>query len=156
MPVQVQNLLIANKYSALKIHDCPIRIIALATSLGYDNVTVENFSHDYADSNLIQATIQHNKTIHLNLKSYLLDFTLNRADFASLMDIWDQKGCYAIFHQSPLIKFKASNLPEAARYKALDNFGWNLALAIPSSASDGWGQITSSDASIIQSIVDSL
>jgi hypothetical protein len=156
MPIQIQKLFIANKYSALRIHDCPINIIALAASLGHNYVTVENFSHDYADSSLVQASIQHNGIINLSLKSYLLDFTISKADFTSLMDIWDKKGCYAIFHQSPLIKFKASDLPPAARYKALDNFKWNLSLAIPSSASDGWGQITSPDESIIQLVLDSL
>lgn len=152
----MQRKLIANKYFELKIHDCPTSIIALAASPGYDNVTIENFSHYYTDASLVQATIQHNGVISLNLKSYLLDFTIRKAEFTSLMDIWHQKGCYAIFHQSPLIKFKASDLPQAARYKALDNFKWNLELAIPNSASDGWGQITSPNESIIQLLADSL
>lgn len=156
MPTQSQKILITNRYFALKIHDCPVSIIALAASLGYDNVTVENFSQDYMASNLVQATIQHNGIINLALKSYLIDFNISKINFISLMEVWNQKGCNAIFHQSPLIKFKASDLPQAARYKALDNFKWNLELAIPSGASDGWGQITSPDESIIQTLAESL
>jgi hypothetical protein len=63
------------------------------------------------------------------------------------MDIWDRVATQ--FSIKPTNQIEASVCLNA-RYKALDNFGWNLALAIPNSASDGWGQITSPDASIIQ------
>jgi hypothetical protein len=156
METQIRRRLIANKYFALEIRDCPIKIISLAASLGYNNVTIENFSQHRTTSDLVQATIQGNEMIKLNLKAYLLDFTIDRTNFFSLIDTWDAKGCYAIFHQSSLLKFKASDLSQIARYKALDNFGWNLELAIPDSASSGWGQITSPDETIIQLLLESL
>jgi hypothetical protein len=157
MPIQIKRKIIADKYFTLEILDCPREIILFASGLAFENVTVENFSHYQTEQNLIQAAMQHQGIdIKLALKQYSLDFSIEKSEFLSLIDIWDQKGCYAIFHQSTFIKFRASDLPQIPRYKALDNFNWNLELAIPSSASDGWGQITSPDELLIQAIADAL
>jgi hypothetical protein len=72
--------------------------------------------------------------------------------FISLEHLWDSQGCYAVFHEAPEVKFRMSDLDENRRYRALDNFKWNLELAIPDSASDGWGRITSPNKAIIDTI----
>ncbi|SHJ16632.1 hypothetical protein SAMN02745146_2499 [Hymenobacter daecheongensis DSM 21074] len=147
----IQNT-IAGRYFTLEVFECPRETIRLAASLGFDNVTVENFTH-YRNPESIQATVQSGPLVKpLVLKSFRLDFTTTRADFLDLIDLWDSQGCYAVFHKSATLKFKATDLVPTARYRALDNFGWNLELAVPDSASDGRALITSPDPTIIDQI----
>ncbi len=91
-------------------------------------------------------------TVEPRLKQFLTDFQISNSDFISLQNIWDTQGCYAIFHDSDDIKFKASDLNEFSRYKALENFKWTLEIAIPDSASDGWGQMVSPEQNLIDKI----
>ncbi len=83
---------------------------------------------------------------------YEVDFMVTREQFIDLSVFWDKQGCYAIFHDSDTLRFKATDLDEKVRYKVLDNFGWTLELAIPGSASSGWGQITSPSSTLIDQI----
>ncbi|WP_100339103.1 hypothetical protein [Hymenobacter chitinivorans] len=134
---------VAGRYFTLEIFECARKTIQLAASLGFENVTVENFTH-YRNPDSIRAVVQHGSLVKpLALKSFRLDFTTTRADFLDLIDLWDSQGCYAVFHTSETLKFKATDLAPTARYRALDNFGWNLELYVPDSASDGRALIVS-------------
>ncbi|MES2654297.1 MAG: hypothetical protein V4620_01850 [Bacteroidota bacterium] len=145
-----------DKYYTIEIFECPTALIVFAANLGSENVTVENYTH-YGDKSLPVIQINGDEqTIKPLLKRYDIDFQINKQDFKNLASIWHVKGCYAIFHASNELKLKATNLDDNARYKALDNFNWTLELAIPGSASDGWGAITSPDKSIIDSIEEYL
>ncbi|PZV78665.1 hypothetical protein CLV31_11694 [Algoriphagus aquaeductus] len=41
---------------------------------------------------------------------------------------------------------------EGAKYRALDNFGWNLEIAMPDGTSGEWTQIVSPDSELIDQI----
>jgi hypothetical protein len=124
----------------------------LAATFGSNNVTVENYSHHRNPSSLTILINNNHLTIEPRLKQFIADFQISKVDFVSLKEIWDTQGCYAVFHDSDEMKFKTTELNEFSRYKALDNFKWTLEIAIPDSASDGWGQIVSPDQSIIDKI----
>ncbi len=142
----------SDKYFAIQISECPIDIILFAATLGANNITIENYRHHRNPSSLSILINNNNLTIEPKLKSFLVDFQITKADFIALKEIWDMQGCYAVFHDSDEIKFKATDLNEFARYKALDNCNWTLEVAIPDSASDGWAQIVSPDLSIIDKV----
>ncbi|MFD0939396.1 hypothetical protein [Pedobacter boryungensis] len=143
---------ILDKYFAIDIFECPIAIIQFAATLGAKHVTIENYRH-YRNPNSLKILMKNNDgIIEPKLKQFLADFQISNADFISLLNIWDTQGCYAIFHEGDSIKFKATDLNEFSRYKALDNFKWTLEMAIPDSASDGWGQLVSPNVDIIDKI----
>jgi hypothetical protein len=85
-----------------------------------------------------------------------IDFSISKNEFIQFIDVWDEQGCYAVFHEAASLKFKATDLAVGPRYRALDNFGWTLELSIPGSASDGWGQIASPNKQNIDKIEDQL
>jgi hypothetical protein len=143
---------ISDKYFAIQIFECPIDIVILAATLGGKNVTIENYSHNRNLSSVSISIRNNNLTITPSLKCFLADFQITKADFILLEEIWDKQGCYAIFHDNDEIKFKATDLNEYSRYNALDNSKWTLEISIPDAASDGWGQITSPQRTIIDEI----
>ena len=150
--IEYKRTKILDKYFAIQIFECPIDIIMFAATFGSKNVTIENYSH-YRNPKSIKILVNNsNLTIEPRLKIFFADFQISNSDFVSLKNIWDTQGCYAIFHDSEDIKFKATDLNELSRYKALDNFKWTLEIAIPDSASDGLGQIVSPDQSIIDKL----
>ncbi len=55
------------------------------------------------------------------------------------------------FSWSPL-KVKSSELEDKVRYTILNNFKWNLEIAVPGGASSGWGTITTPDIEVIEAI----
>ena len=150
--VEFKRTNISDKYFAIQIFECPIDIVMFAASLGSKNVTIENYRNHRNPSSLTILTNNKNLTIEPKLKQSLADFQISQADFISLKEIWDTQGCYAVFHDSDEIKFRTTDLNEFSRYKALDNFKWTIEIAIPDSASDGWGQIVSPHKSIIDKI----
>ena len=151
MKIEYQRKLISNKYYQLEIHNIPTELIKYAAVKGYNLVTIENFSHYYFPE-LAKLTLDTGSVlIRPTLKTFNFDFQLSNTEFLNLVDVWNKQGCYAIFHNKP-IKFKATDLLDAARYRALDNFDWNLEIAVPSGASDGLGQITSPDKTLIDKI----
>lgn len=150
--IEYKRIKILDKYFAIQIFECPIDVIMLAASLASKNVIIENYKHYRKPNSLTILIKDGNLTIEPRLKQLLADFQISNSDFISLKNIWDTQGCYAVFHDSDDIKFKVTELNEFSRYKALDNFKWTLEIAIPDSASDGWGQIVSPDQNIIDKI----
>jgi hypothetical protein len=143
---------ILDKYFALQIFECPIEIVIIAATLGARNVTIENYHHYRNPHSLITVIKSGDLIIEPKLKQFSVDFTISQSDFISLKKIWATQGCYAIFHESDTIKFKATDLTGILRYKALDNFKWTLEIAIPDGTSGDWGQIVSPDQNLIDQI----
>lgn len=147
---------ISGRYFTIELFECSQDIVLFAASLGFDKVTVENFTH-FRNSESLQAVIKHGLiTKPIILQRYQIDFTIAKSDFIDLISLWNNQGCYAVFHKKEPIRFKATDLDAAVRYRALDNFEWNLEIAIPGSNSDGWGQITSPDEKVIAQIESKL
>lgn len=150
--IEYKRTTILGKYFSIQLFECPIEIVLFAATFGSKNVTIENYRH-YRNPNSMSVLMkQGNLTIVPRLKQFLADFQISNAEFVALKNTWDTQGCYAVFHESDNIKFKAIDLNEHARYKALDHFKWTLEIFIPDSASDGWGRIVSPDQYIIDQI----
>jgi hypothetical protein len=147
--IEFKRTLISDKYHSIQILECPHDVILYAASLGSEKVTVENYSH-YRNPKSLSIRIHNgNSTLTPKLKQFTVDFQISKSDFISLEKIWDTQGCFAVFHESEEIKFKLTDLNQLARFKALDNFRWTLEIAIPDSASSGWGHISSPQKNII-------
>ena len=87
----------------------------------------------------------------VKVKRLELDCELTKIDFLNLNSLWKiLGGPYAIFHMKSL-KLKATELKEPARYRALDNFGWNLEVMGPHSSNE-YSWCTSPDQIIIDKI----
>ncbi|WP_121357788.1 hypothetical protein [Flavisolibacter nicotianae] len=146
-----------DQYFLLEVFECPKEIILFAAHLGSDNVTIENFTHYGRHRAEFQFGINaKGMSLFPSLKAFDVDFSISKSDFLQFIDIWDEQGCYAVFHDTASLKFKATDLPEGHRYKALDNFDWSLEIAVPGSAFDGWGQIASPNKQIIDKIEEQL
>ena len=140
-------------YFLLEVFECPKEIILFAAQLGSDNVTIENFTHFGRHRAEFRFEIGFKGlSLSPSLKTFAIDFSITKSEFLQFFDVWDEQGCYAVFHDSSSLKFKATDLPENQRYRALENFGWTIEIAIPSSASDGWGQIASPNRHTIDKI----
>lgn len=128
-----------------------------AAHLGSANVAIENFANYNRRRAGFQFEIQSNGlSLTPSLNRFDVDFSITRSEFLQLIEVWDEQGCYALFHEATPLKFKATVLPEKQRYRALENFGWTIEMAVPGSASDGWGQITSPDKQIIDKVEEQL
>jgi hypothetical protein len=146
-----------DRYFLLEVFECPKEIILFTAHLGSDNVTIENFTHYGRHRAEFQFVINaEGLSLFPSLKAFNIDFSITKSEFLQNIDVWDEQGCYAVFHNTASLKFKATDLPEGQRYKALENFGWTIAIAIPGSASDGWGQIASPSKQNIDMIQDQL
>jgi hypothetical protein len=145
------------RYYQLEIFECHKEIILLAAQLGSENVTIENFSHYGRDHAAFRFEIlSGNLSLTPLLKKFDIDMAISRIDFLKFIDVWDEQGCYAVFHDIAPLKFKATDLPESQRYQALQNFDWTVEVAVPGSASDGWAKITSPNRQIIDKIEQEL
>ncbi len=143
---------VGNNYYLLEIFECPRALIVYAARLANDVVTIENF-HLYRNPDAVSICIEGDeKKIMPKLTNADLDFVISKTEFLSLMRLWDSQGVYAIFHQQAQIKFKATELEALPRYHALENFGWTLEIAIPDSASSGWGHLCSPSKTLIDQI----
>ncbi|SDA42325.1 hypothetical protein SAMN03080617_00360 [Algoriphagus alkaliphilus] len=150
--IEFKRSLISEKYHSIQILECPTDVILFAARLGSEMVTVENYNH-YRNPNSLSIRIHNgNSTLTPKLKQFTADFQISKSDFISLEKIWDTQGCFAVFHESEEIRFKLTDLNQIARYKRLDNFRWTLEIAIPDSASGGWGQISSPQKNTIDAI----
>jgi hypothetical protein len=145
------------RYFLLEIFECPKETILFAAQMGSENATIENFTHYGRQRAEFHFEIQQ-KGLSLTpaLKRFDVDFSITKSEFLQFIEVWDEQGCYALFHDATSLKFKATDLPESKRYPALENFGWTIELAIPGSASDGWGQIASPNKQIIDKIEEQL
>ena len=146
-----------NRYFILEVFECPKEIMLFAAQLGSDNVTIENFTQ-YG---------RHRAEFHFKvnwaglslspaLTRFAIDFSISKSEFIQFIDVWEEQGCYAVFHKAASLKLQATDLAEGRRYRALDNFGWTIELSIAGSASDGWGQIASPNKQNIDKIEDLL
>lgn len=145
------------RYFLLEIFECPKETMLVAAQLGSEYVTIENFTHFGRQRADFLFQIQFNGLyLTPSLKKFEVDFSISKSEFLQLIEVWDEQGCYALFHGAPSLKFKATDLPDGQRYRALENFGWTIEIAVPGSASDGWGQITSPSKQIIDKIEEHL
>ncbi len=146
-----------DRYFLLDVFECPKEIILFAAQLGSETVTIENFTHyNRQRAEFYFEILSKGFLMSPSLKRFDVDFSITKSEFLQFIDVWDEQGCYAVFHDNKLLKFKATELSENQRYRALENFGWTIEIAVPGSASDGWAQITSPDKRIIDKIVEQL
>lgn len=144
---------LSNKYHQLEIYDCPTEIIALAAQQASEYVTIENFMHyNRTKADFRFQVVSKEFSLIPSLKRFNIDFSISKKEFLQLMDLWDEEGCYAVFHHIAPLKFKATDLEEMKRYPALENFGWTLEISVGSAASSGWSYITSPDEQLINKI----
>ena len=143
---------LADTYHVIEILDCPIEIVLFAADRVSKNVTIEN-AQSYNRQEIVSMTLKVGDIkISPTLLKYQVDFMLTKEQFIALGAYWDKQGCYAVFHDTDTLKFKATDLDDLKRYRVLDSFGWTLELAIPGPASSGWGQITSPSPTLIDEI----
>lgn len=155
--MEYKRSVIDDRYFTLEIFECPAAVMLWAAQLSSGQVTIENFTHYGWNQVGFRFEIQaKNLSVTPALQRFDLVFTITKDEFLQLTDLWDQQGCYAVFHTAPSLKLKASDLPESQRYRVLDNFGWMLEMVIPGPASDGWGRFASPDRQLIDSIEEQL
>lgn len=143
---------IFKNYFSLEIEDCPIDVLLHAAALGANQVTVINFRLPRDPNSLSIQINSGDRMVHPTLRSLVANLELEKADFLALKAIWDVQGCYALFHEKTPIKIRVTDLMEGAKYRALDNFGWNLEIAMPDGTSGEWTQIVSPDSKLIDQI----
>nr|WP_287939902.1 hypothetical protein [Algoriphagus sp.] len=143
---------IFKNYFSLEIEDCPIDVLLHAASLGANQVTVINFRLPRDPNSLSIQINSGDRMVHPTLRSLVANLELEKADFLALKAIWDVQGCYALFHEKTPIKIRVTDLMEGEKYRALDNFGWNLEIAMPDGTSGEWTQIVSPDSELIDQI----
>ena len=137
----------------LHIHDCPSELIRRASEAASGLVVVENL-HPNLTTDWAEFTVQLSSSQpagEYTVRSYSLDVQLELPEFLRYMDLWDRNGLYAVFVSRP-VPFRASDLPDVERYRALDNFQWSLELAIPGPSGPDWGTISSPNASLIDAL----
>ncbi len=144
---------VLEKYHVLEIYDCPKDIMVFAAQKASENVTIENFMHyGRRKAEFSFQIITKEVTVLPSLQKFSIDFTISKNEFLQLIDVWDEEGCYAVFHTITPLKFKATDLKENQRFAALNNFGWTLEIAIGGAASSGWSYFTSPDKKLIDEL----
>lgn len=143
------------RYVAL--YECPLSIVGLALELASGHATVENFRPTRHRGEWLDLTMQlyagDDVRMH-SISAASLDVFMTREEFRHHLRFWDQEGVYAVFTQRDPLKFRASDLEPPGRYRALQNYGWSLELAIPGPSGGEWGTITSPDSWLIEQIVE--
>ena len=137
--------------SLLHVHECPISLVQFAAGLSEGSATVENL-HPGRGADWFALDMQlfpGSDVARRTVRWVSLDVTLSRETFLDCIPFWDQNGVYAVFARSGPLKFRATHLKGAARYKALKNFDWTLELAIPGPSGGEWGHIASPDPQMI-------
>jgi hypothetical protein len=148
---------IEDRYWGVEIFECPSTIMLAAVRLGFEYVTIENFRHYRNWKNVtIELVSPQGERITPTVSRFDFDFQITKDEFLRMETLWNSQGCYAVFHREQPIKFKITHLEGIKRYRALDNFQWNLELAIPDSASDGWGRIVSPDKRLIDIVIQEI
>jgi hypothetical protein len=150
--INFKRITLQNLYYGIEILNCPIEVILFAADAGADNVSVENFRNHRWPESVQLNIISGNKNIEPHLKNLQVDILITKSDFIALAEIWNRQGVYAVFHNSENLKFRATDLPDSARYNALNNFGWNLEIAVPDGSSGEWTRIVSTEQNLIDRI----
>lgn len=145
----------AGSCSVLHVYECPLSLIERAVESASDHVTVENHRPtrspgEWADLSLELYPEDPVRTHRA--RSAVLDLAMSRVEFQSHMAFWDLHGVYAVFTGRGALGFRATDLDEKSRYRALRNYDWTLELAMPASSGNGWGSISSPDRAMIQQL----
>ena len=93
------------KYFLLEVFECPKKIILFSAQLASDNVTMENFTHFGRQRAEFRFQLHSNGlSLTPSLTSFDLDFSITKAEFLQFINVWDEQGCYALFHDiAPLM-----------------------------------------------------
>lgn len=132
--------LVSARYHRLHVNDCPVLVLErLARETNYD-ATVENVRpvpgwNEWFDSR--QAIFPGAPEDRYRIRNAVYDVALSSARFLEHMPHWDKAGVFAILSERGSIPFRASDLDEPARYRALDNFGDWLCFALAGPTTDG-------------------
>ncbi|MCB9228350.1 MAG: hypothetical protein H6618_01930 [Deltaproteobacteria bacterium] len=124
-----------NKYHRLSVKHCPYDFIIEVAKLGDDIVTVENYS---ADANVdtpkvMNLGLKDKEIFEVSVRSLACNFDTSKNYFLKMLQGLDEPTFYAVFHKKPL-KLTATTLDDIPRYRALDNFGWNLEISTPNNS----------------------
>lgn len=84
-----------------------------------------------------------------SVRNATLDVTMSKEEFRDRLPFWDENGVYAVFTRRGPLGFRATDLGEPSRYRALTNYGWTLELAVGGAA---WGTISSPDRAVIEQL----
>lgn len=144
-------------YQALEVYECPLSLIELSIELASDFVTVENFSPTRYSREWIDLSLQlypDDVVGKWSVRNADLDLSMTREEFRRHLPFWDSQGVYAVFTRRGPLGFRATDLNDASRYRALRNHDWTLELAIPGPSGGDWGRIASPDPAIIQKLHD--
>ncbi len=146
---------VAGSYHVLHAHDCPTEMILQAAQLATGPFVVENI-HPIQTNDWERFTVQltpADAATELTVRSYSLDAKMELPEFTLYADLWDRNGVYAVA-VTPAIPFRASELDDLPRFRALDNFAWTLEIAIPGPSGPDWGTFTSPDISLIDRLAE--
>lgn len=124
-----------NKYHRLSVKYCPYQSILQAVKLGEEIVTVENYNADATNDTpkVMNFGLKDNPLFEINVRSLSCNFDTKREYFLKMLEGLNEPGFYAVFHKKPL-KLTATTLDDIPRYRALDNFGWNLEISTPNNS----------------------
>lgn len=144
-------------YEALAVYECPLSLIERSIELASDFVTVENLRPARDPGEWVDLSLQlypGDAARTHRVRNAVLDLTTTREEFRRHLAFWDLHGVYAVFTRRGPLGFRATDLEEPGRYRALRNYDWTLELAIPGPSGGEWGRIASPDPAIIQQVQD--
>lgn len=137
----------------LEVYECPANVLAALAQAAGTDVTVENVVPVPAIDQWFESVqaIQPGDPVERHLiRNATFDVALKNKEFLALMSFWDPGGVYAVFTERSPVAFQASRLKVPARYRALENFGFVLEFALAGPSSDGWSEIVSPCAELIE------
>lgn len=126
---------ISKKYHRLSVKNCTYELIMDVVKLGNDLVTVENYGAGVSISSpqIMNLGLKNRPSFEVSVKSLSCNFETSKECFTSMLKELNQPAFYAVFHKKSL-KFTATDLEDIPRYRALDNFDWNLEIATPNNS----------------------
>ncbi len=127
---------LTNKYHRISIKRCPYNVILKVIGLGNELVTIENYKGSGASNDTPQQMtlgLNDGEKFDIKVTSMSCNFEVQKSILVNLLDSLNNPSFYAVFHQKSL-KFVATDLPDLVRYRALDNFGWNLEISTPNNS----------------------
>lgn len=144
--------LLSGRYHRLLVRDCPILVLErLAREIGFD-ATVENVApvpalNQWFESR--QAIFPGARDGAFRIRNAVFDVALSNAELLEHLPHWDRQGVFAMLSERSPIPFRACDLEEPARYRALDKFGAWLCFALAGPTTDGISEIVTPIAGLI-------
>jgi hypothetical protein len=142
----------SGRYHRLLVHDCPIEVVERLARESRLGATVENVRPVRA-ANLWfqsrQAIFPDARAGVFQIRNAVFDAALTNEQFIEHLPYWDGEGVFAVFSEKNPIPFRASDLEEPFRYRALDNFGSWLFIALAGPTTDGLSIIASPRADLL-------